>query len=70
MMRRGCSAGEFVGRSDQGAAVGRVESAVAAIGSDDEVGFRPRTVERPRAFHGADDVVTALHDDPGDVPDA
>ena len=63
-------AGEFVGRRDQGATVRRVESAVAAVWGDDEVGFGPLTVERPRAFHGADDVVTALHDDPGDAADA
>jgi hypothetical protein len=61
------SAGEFVRRRDQGAAVRWVESAVAAIGSDNEVGFGPRTVERPGAFQRADDVVTALHDHPGDM---
>ena len=43
---------------------------MAAIRSDDEVGLGPRTVERPGAFHGADDVVTALHDDTGNVADA
>jgi hypothetical protein len=42
-----------------------VEGAVAAVGGDDEVGFGPLTVERPRAFHGANDVVTALHNHPG-----
>src|SRR5580704_17495688 len=53
--------GEFVRRGDQGTAVRRLQSAVAAVGSDDKVGFGPRPVERPSAFHGADDVVTALH---------
>ena len=66
----GTLAGEFVRRRDQGATVRRVESAVATVGGDDEVGFGPRTVKRPRAFHGADDVVTALHDYPGDAADA
>ena len=43
---------------------------MAAVGSDDEVGFGPRPVQRPRAFHGADDIVTALHDNTGDAADA
>src|ERR1700681_110216 len=66
-MRERRSADEFVCRGDQGAAVRRVETAVAAIGSDDEVSFGPRTVERPGAFQRAHDVVAALHDHPGDV---
>ncbi len=64
---RGALHCEFVGRRDQGATVRRIESAVAAVGRDDEVGLGPRTVQRPRAFHGADDIVTALHDHPGNV---
>jgi hypothetical protein len=40
---------------------------MAAIGGDDELGFGPFTVQRPGAFHGADHIVTALHDDTGDV---
>ena len=43
---------------------------MAAVWSDNEIGLGPRAVERPRALHGADDVVTALHDHPGDVADA
>ena len=42
---------------------------MATIWGDDEVGFGPSTVERPGAFHGTDDVVTALHDYPGDASD-
>src|ERR1017187_327204 len=64
------SAGEFVRGCDEGATIRRFEGAVTAVGSDDEVGFGPRTVERPRAFHGANDIVTALHDDSGDMADA
>src|SRR3984957_9654308 len=40
---------------------------MAAIGGDDKVGFGPCAVECPRAFHGANNIVTALHNDPGDV---
>ena len=43
---------------------------MAAVGSDDEFGFGPGAVEGPGAFHGANDVVTALHDHSGDVADA
>ena len=43
---------------------------MAAVGSDDEFGFGPGAVEGPGAFHGADDVVAALHDHAGDVADA
>src|SRR5712692_7508379 len=64
------SPGEPVRRRHQGPAVRRIESAVAAVGRDDEVGFGPRAEEPPRAFHGADNIVTALHDHPGDVADA
>src|ERR1035438_9398696 len=56
-------------RRHQGATVRRIESAVAAVGSDDQIGFGPRSMERPRALHGADHVVTALHDHPGNVAD-
>jgi len=40
---------------------------VATVVGDDEVGFGPRTVKRPRAFRGADDVITALYDYSGDA---
>ena len=43
---------------------------MAAVGGDHEVGFGPHTVQCPRAFHGADNIVTALHDDTGDVANA
>jgi hypothetical protein len=59
--------GEFISGGDQGAAVGRFESAVAAVGSDDEFGFGPSAVECPGAFHGTNDIVAALHDYAGDV---
>ena len=61
------SASESVCRRDQGAAIRRIGSAVAAIGSDHEIGFGPRSIESPGAFHGADDVITALHDHAWDV---
>ena len=64
------SAREFVRRGDQGATVRWLESTVATVRSDDEFGFGPRPEERPRAFHGADDVVTSLHDHPWNVADA
>ena len=64
------SGGEFVGGGYQGAAVGRFEGAVAAVGSNHQVGFGPGAVERPGAFHGANNVVAALHDYAGDVADA
>src|SRR5258708_5203004 len=63
-------AGESIRRRHQDAAVWRLERAVTAVGSDDEVGFWPRAVQRPRAFHGTDDIVTALHDHSGNVADA
>ena len=53
---------EFIGCCDEGAAVRRLEAAVTAIGSDDKFGFGPCTMKRPCAFHGTDDIVTALHD--------
>jgi len=43
---------------------------VAAVGGDDQLGFVPGAVEGPGAFHGADDVVAALHDHAGDVAQA
>src|ERR1700689_3086091 len=58
---------ELIGRCHQGAAVRWIGGAMAAIGGDDELGFGPFTVQRPGAFHGADHIVTALHDDTGDV---
>src|ERR1017187_1766050 len=61
--------GELVGCRDQGAGVGRVESAVAAIRRDDEVRLWPRPVQRPRAFHRADYVVTALYNHARDMAD-
>ena len=51
-------------RRHQGAPVRRIKRAVAAVGSNNEIGLGPRTVKRPRALHGADDVATALHDEP------
>src|ERR1039458_9868088 len=61
------SAGESIRCGDQRASIRRVEGAVAAVGGDDEVGFGPSTVERPRAFHRADDVVPPLYDYSRDV---
>jgi hypothetical protein len=46
------SAGDLVagesaaGRRHQGAAVRRIESAVAAVGGDDQIGFGSRAVQR------------------------
>jgi hypothetical protein len=57
----GALPGVLIGGCDQGAAVRWVGGAMAAIGGDDELGFGPCTVQRPGAFHGADDIVTALH---------
>src|SRR5580765_5633698 len=62
--------GEFVSGCHQCATVRRIESAVPAVGCDDEIGFGPHAMERPCALHGADDVVAALHDHPGDMTDA
>ena len=43
---------------------------MAAVGSNNEIGLGPRTVKRPRALHGTDNVVSALYDNPGDMADA
>src|SRR5215471_13468060 len=56
------AASEPVCRGDQGACVGWVEGAVAAIGSDDQVGFGPGTVQGPGALDGTDHIVTTLND--------
>ena len=61
---------KFIGGGNQGASVGGIKSAVATIWGDDEFGFGPGAMERPGAFHGADHVITALHDDAGNVADA
>src|ERR1035438_2851175 len=63
-------AGQPVRRRHERPAIGRFESTVSAVGSDYEIGFGPRTVERPRGLHGTNDVVTTLYDHPGDVTDA
>ena len=63
-------AGQSVRRCYEGASVRWIKGAVAAVWSDDEIGLGPRTMERPRAFHGADNVVTALNNYSGEVADA
>src|SRR5580704_7488715 len=63
----GSTEGQFVRRRDEGAAVRWIESAVAAVGSDDQIGFGPLAVQRPGALHGTDEVVAALHDHRGNV---
>ena len=35
---------------------------MTAIGRNDELGLRPRTMKRPSTIHWADDIVAALHD--------
>ena len=66
---RGALPRESVCRRDQGAAVRRIECAMAAVGRDDEVGLGPGTMQRPGALHRADDIVSALHDHPGNLAD-
>ena len=41
---------------------------MAAVSGDEEFSFGPGTVKRPSAFHGTDNIVAALYDHPGNVP--
>src|SRR5580765_1006333 len=58
---------EFVSRRDECATVRWIEGVVPAIGCNNEVGLRPGTMKRPRTLHGANDIVTTLHDDSRNV---
>ena len=61
---------ELVRRGHQCAAIWGIERAMPAIGRHDQLGLRPGAMQRPRALHGTDHVVTALHNHTGDVADA
>src|SRR6185437_5002092 len=61
---------EAIGGHDELMEVAPLEGGVAGVRHDAQIGFRPGAMQLPRGLHGTHDVVSALHDDRGDVADA